>query len=209
MNSSYFLNAFWFITFILVFSMSYFNKSLPNPHKLGNHIFSPKTFIFFLSFTITSKPLLGLISFCKACSMVQETFSSLWRYSWSSTIYQRTLPFPTTLKLSFCDESSDCLCLSLFWNHWQLGLMVCTSTNITLFLFIELVVTSNTAPEVYFYDCLAICISIGILFIYSFCLFFGCTPGIWKFPGQGLHHHKGNAGFLTYCTTVGTPPWAF
>ena len=43
-------------------------------------------------------------------------------------------------------------------------------------------------------------------------LFFGCTHGIWKFPGQGLNlshscnlwHSSGNAGPLTQHTTVGT-----
>ena len=52
--------------------------------------------------------------FCKLCSMVQETFSYKWRYNWPSTVYQKTMPFPTTLKYSFCYESSDCSCLSLF-----------------------------------------------------------------------------------------------
>ena len=44
--------------------------------------------------------------------------------------------------------------------------------------------------------------------------FFGCTRGMWKFPGQGpnpccgcsLHHGCGNTGSLTRCTARESPP---
>ena len=50
----------------------------------------------------------------------------------------------------------------------------------------------------------------GLVFV----LFFGCTRGIWKFPGQGLNpshscdlcHSWGNAGSLTHCARPGIKP---
>ena len=43
---------------------------------------------------------------------------------------------------------------------------------------------------------------------FFFFFFFGCTPGIWKFLGQGSNpnHSCGSARSLTHSATAGTPP---
>ena len=51
-------------------------------------------------------------------------------------------------------------------------------------------------------------------FSFFFFFLFGCSSGIWMFPGQGLNpscslglcHRYDHPGSLTHCTTAGTPP---